>query len=136
MSSGQYHILSYEEIAKGQGIDVNFDAVICNFSLIGKEGVDNLIRAIPGLLNNGGVLYIQTLHYLVCGEKGECKDGWKEGSWDGFGAEFSDPAPWYYRTKESWEQLLGKNGFINIECREPKYSEKEKPVSMLFISEL
>jgi len=136
MSSGTYHICSYEEIAKGQIINSTFDAVICNFSLIGKEDVDGLISTIPRVLNNKGVLYIQTLHYLAFCEEDECEDGWREGSWDGFGSEFKDPAPWYYRTKTSWERLLADSGFVNIECREPGYPGKEIPASMLFISNL
>lgn len=136
MSSGKYNVCSYDEIEKELTIDSKFDAVICNFSLIGKEDVDNLIGTIPKLLNNKGVLYIQTLHHLVCCEEGSSEDGWREGSWDGFGSEFNDPAPWYYRTKASWERLLYENGFANTECREPRYPGKEKPASMLFISEL
>ena len=136
MSSGTYQICSYEDIANEQIIDTKFDAVICNFSLIGKKDVDVLIGAIPGILNNKGALYIQTLHHLVSCEDGVCEDGWKEGSWDGFGPQFNDPAPWYYRTKSSWERLLGENGFVNTECREPGYPGKDKPASMIFISEL
>lgn len=136
ISSGEYRVCSYRELAYDQVIDSKFDTVICNFSLIGKEDVNDLIAAIPKLLNNKGVLLVQTLHPLMYCEEGECEDGWREGSWDGFGSKFRDPAPWYYRTKASWERLLGESGFINIECREPGYPGKEKPVSILFISEV
>ncbi len=136
ISPGTYYVCSYDEIAESQIRDSKFDAVVCNFSLIGKKDVDCLIGTIPRLLNDKGVLYIQTLHPLTYCEKEYSKDGWREGSWDGFGAEFSDPAPWYYRTKTSWERLLGESGFVNIECSEPRCPGKENPVSMLFICEL
>lgn len=136
MSSGKYHVCSYGDLAKEQIIDSKFDAVICNFSLIGKEDVDYLIGAIPQVLNKKGILYIQTLHHLACCEEGNSKDGWREGSWDGFGTEFRDPAPWYYRTKASWKRLLRESGFVITECREPRYPGKEIPASMIFISEL
>ena len=136
LSSGEYHVCSYEKLAKEQILDCKFDAVICNFSLIGKEEVERLICAIPGLLNNKGVLYIQTLHPFMCCDEIECEDAWRVGSWDGFGSEFKDPAPWYYRTKASWERLLGECGFVNIECREPGYPESENLASIIFICKL
>ena len=106
LGGGQFQVCSYEALAGGRLADRHvqldpFDTVICNFSLIGKEAVENLLTALPQYLNLQGSLIIQTLHPLTaCGHQPYC-DGWRPGSWDGFGPEFTDPAPWYFRTIES-----------------------------------
>ncbi|HEX9383386.1 MAG TPA: class I SAM-dependent methyltransferase, partial [Gemmatimonadaceae bacterium] len=93
---GEFRVMSYEDIAVGS-LDVSVDLVVANFSLIGKESVENVIRRAPSLLNSRGSLVIQTLHPVAsCGES--YSDGWRMGSWAGFSEEFSDPAPWYFRT--------------------------------------
>ena len=98
---GEFRVASYEEIAAGS-LDVSVDLVVANFSLIGKESVENVMRRAPSLLKSGGSLVIQTLHPVAsCGDE-SYSDGWRAGSWAGFSEEFSDPAPWYFRTMESW----------------------------------
>ena len=58
----------------------------------------------------GGALIIQTLHPVVAVGDLPYVDGWRQGSWAGFSEDFSDPAPWYFRTTESWVRLLRKSG--------------------------
>lgn len=131
---GEFMISSYEDIAAGR-LDVSVDLVVANFSLIGKESVEGVIRRAPSLLNSGGYLVIQTLHPVAsCGDESYA-DGWRTGSWAGFSEEFSDPAPWYFRTMESWETLLADSGFRILETREPVHPETGKPASVIFIAE-
>ena len=131
---GEFRISSYEDIAAGR-LDVSVDLVVANFSLIGKESVEGVVRRAPSLLNSGGSLVIQTLHPVAsCGDESYA-DGWRTGSWAGFSEEFSDPAPWYFRTMESWESLLADSGFRILEAREPAHPETGKPASVIFIAE-
>ena len=131
---GEFTVASYEEIAAGS-LDVSVDLVVANFSLIGKESVENVIRRAPSLLKSGGSLVIQTLHPVAsCGDE-SYSDGWRAGSWAGFSEEFSDPAPWYFRTRESWEHLLACSGVRILETREPVHPETGKPASVIFIAE-
>ena len=131
---GEFRISSYEDIAAGR-LDVSVDLVVANFSLIGKESVEGVIRRAPSLLNSRGSLVIQTLHPVAsCGDESYA-DGWRTGSWAGFSEEFSDPAPWYFRTMESWEVLLADSGFRILETREPVHPETGKPASVIFIAE-
>ena len=131
---GEFRISSYEDIAAGR-LDVSVDLVVANFSLIGKESVEGVIRRAPSLLNSRGSLVIQTLHPVAsCGDESYA-DGWRTGSWAGFSEEFSDPAPWYFRTMESWEVLLADSGFTILETREPVHPETGKPASVIFIAE-
>ena len=90
---GEFRVASYEAIARGE-LDLTVDVAVANFALIGKDAVDALIRASPSLLRSGGTLIVQTLHPLVATGEQPYEDGWRTGSWAGFSAEFSDPAPW------------------------------------------
>jgi 2-polyprenyl-3-methyl-5-hydroxy-6-metoxy-1,4-benzoquinol methylase len=123
--------LSYEEIAAGR-LDLKTDVVVCNFSLLGKESVDGLLRAMPLLLEPDGSLIVQTLHPLVaCGEL-PYADGWRTGSWAGFGDAFSDAPPWYFRTLQTWLESMWSGGLIVREMREPVHPRTNRPASVIF----
>ena len=131
---GEFRVMSYEEIGAG-ALTAAVDVAICNFSLIGKEAVDGLLHAMPSLLNPGGALVVQTLHpHVACGDA-TYEDGWREGSWSGFSADFSDAPPWYFRTLETWVRTLSESGFRLIEMRESIHPATGKPVSVIFICE-
>jgi 2-polyprenyl-3-methyl-5-hydroxy-6-metoxy-1,4-benzoquinol methylase len=131
---GDFRVASYEEIAFGN-LDVRVDAVIANFSLIGKGSVEGVLSRAPSLLNDNGALIIQTLHPVIaCGDL-PYADGWREGSWTGIGDDFSDPAPWYFRTLESWIELLTRSGFNAPHILEPINPNTGKPASIIFIAE-
>ena len=130
---GEFLIASYEEIAAG-AIDLEVDVAVANFSLIGKEPVELLLRHIPTLLTPHGALIIQTLHPIsACGDH-PYEDGWRAGSWAGFSEDFTDPAPWYFRTLESWVRLLDESGFRIVERREPVDPRSGRAASVIFIA--
>jgi 2-polyprenyl-3-methyl-5-hydroxy-6-metoxy-1,4-benzoquinol methylase len=128
-----YRVMSYEEIAAGRLQD-RFDAVVANFALIGAESVDALIASVPRLLAPNGALVIQTLHPVVANGDLPYKDGWRPGSWAGFNSDFTDPAPWYFRTMESWEKLIGDSGLRLEQRLEPINPGTGKPASVIFIA--
>jgi len=130
---GDFRVASYEDIAAGS-LDVEVDAAIANFSLIGHEAVDNLVAYVPRLLRPNGVLIIQTLHPAMTIGDHPYADGWREGSWAGFSEDFVDPAPWFFRTIESWIRLLRKSGFDLLELREPVHPKTGMPASMIFVA--
>lgn len=131
---GDFRVLSYEEIAAGK-LKVAVDLAVCNFALLGKESVEGVFGAVPSLLNPHGTFVVQTLHpVLACGDL-PYRDGWRAGSWAGFSADFSNPAPWYFRTMESWIKLFVDRGFLLREVREPLHPETRKPASVIFIGE-
>jgi 2-polyprenyl-3-methyl-5-hydroxy-6-metoxy-1,4-benzoquinol methylase len=128
-----FHVQDYASIANRQWRCGPFDAAVCNFSLLGRESVDSLIAALPGYLNDSGYLIIQTLHPVAaCGTQ-PYQDGWREGSWLGFSSDFNNPAPWYFRTLETWTALLQRCGFDILECREPKAGGAVTPASVIWI---
>jgi SAM-dependent methyltransferase len=131
---GEFRVASYEGIAAGE-LDVTVDVAIANFSLIGKDSVDALVAHIPRLLASRGSLIIQTLHPAFSTGDLPYADGWREGSWAGFSADFTDPAPWYFRTLESWVRLLTRSGFRLVELREPLHPKSRMPASLVIVAE-
>ncbi|BFM15935.1 hypothetical protein R50073_21180 [Maricurvus nonylphenolicus] len=126
----RFQLLAYEDFC-AEAFPKAFDVIACNFSLLGKESVERVIQHSIDCLNPGGRLLIQTLHpQATC--DGNYQDGWRPGSWDGFNQQFSDPAPWYFRTRESWLDLLSQTGYTNINVTEPCYPETGLPASILF----
>ncbi len=135
LGRGRFQLCSYEDIAAGRFSAGRFDTIICNFSLLGKDSVEHLLHTLPQYMQPQGQVVIQTLHpVLACGDWPYC-DGWRPGSWEGFGPEFTDPAPWYFRTVESWIRLLRDSGFDILECREPIHPRTGKPASIIFVSQ-
>lgn len=132
---GRFCVCSYEMIGQAELHAGPFDLAVCNFSLIGKEAVESLLTTLPSYLNEHGRVCIQTLHPVVVTGERPYQDGWRSGSWDGFGPEFTDPAPWYFRTVESWLRLLRRSGFDILECREPLHPTTGKPASVIFVGE-
>jgi len=132
---GEFRVASYEEIAAGK-LQVSVDVSVGNFALLGKESVEGIFSATPALLNARGAFIVQTLHPLVaCGDF-PYQDGWREGSWAGFDSAFTDPAPWYFRTLESWIKLFVGSGLRLLEMREPLHPKTRKPASVIFIAEV
>lgn len=130
---GEFRVASYEEIAAGE-LDIRVDAAVANFSLIGKESVEGVVKRAPDLINPGGSMVIQTLHPVVATADEPYIDGWRNGSWTGFSKDFSDPAPWYFRTIESWVKLINGARLNLVEMREPIHPETRKPASLILIA--
>lgn len=129
-----YQAMTYEQIAARE-LELSVDAVVCNFALLGKASVEGVIGATDSLLKPGGHLLVQTLHpRAACGDA-PYEDGWREGSWAGFADDFRDPAPWYFRTLESWRQLFEQHGLRLIEQREPLHPQTRQPASVIFIAQ-
>ncbi|OGT69866.1 MAG: methyltransferase type 12 [Gammaproteobacteria bacterium RIFCSPLOWO2_02_FULL_57_10] len=131
---GDFLVMPYEAISH-ELVEAQFDVAVCNFSLLGKEVVESLFVAVPSLLKPGGVFIVQTLHPVVMNGNSPYVDGWRGGSWAGFSEEFVDPAPWYFRTVESWRTLFFDSGFALREIHEPVNPKTGKPASIIFVGE-
>ncbi|MCA0375424.1 MAG: class I SAM-dependent methyltransferase [Gemmatimonadetes bacterium] len=136
---GDYRVASYEDIADGALTDParladwrgRFDVAVSNFALIGDDAVARMLAAVPALLAPAGHLIIQTLHPVVAGGDAPYVDGWREGSWSGFSDDFTDPAPWYFRTIASWIALVHAAGFQLVALHEPIHPGTGRPASLV-----
>ena len=127
----RFQTLSHQQIGAG-GLKEHFDVVVANFSLLGESSLDELFAALPALLAPEGSLIVQTLHpMLVCAEH-PYEGGWREGSWSGFSPAFRTPAPWFFRTLESWVGLFQRHGLTIRELREPIDPLSGQPASVIF----
>lgn len=134
LGGGDFRVASYEAIAAGALAPMTVDVAVANFALIGGAAVDALVRHAPALLAPGGALVIQTLHPLVACGPAPYVDGWRDGSWDGFGPAFTDPAPWYFRTVATWVALLRDAGLDLARLLEPLHPETGRPASLLLVA--
>jgi SAM-dependent methyltransferase len=132
---GEFRVLSHEAIAAGE-LDVVVDVAVANFALLGHESVDALFGRVPLLLAEGGAFIVQTVHPVTAGGDLPYRDGWRTGSWAGFSGAFSDPAPWYFRTLESWVTLFADSGFRLLEMREPVHPRTQKLASVIFVAKV
>lgn len=133
-AGGSFHAASYEDIIAAGSL-CHTDAVVCNFSLLGKESADDLLSFLSTQMDESAWLIIQTVHpLLACGDHAYT-DGWRLEQWDGFGGEFPTAAPWYFRTLGSWVALLHASGWRTCEMREPLHPVTGRPASAIFIAQ-
>jgi carbohydrate kinase (thermoresistant glucokinase family) len=134
LGGGTFAVCSYADLADGRFEARGFDAAVCNFSLLGEGSVETLCRTLPRYLAPSAHLVIQTLHPVAaCGNQ-PYRDGWRPGSWLGFGPEFSNPAPWYFRSLASWLALLRRCDYQLIDCREPTAPQAAAPSSLIIVA--
>jgi 2-polyprenyl-3-methyl-5-hydroxy-6-metoxy-1,4-benzoquinol methylase len=130
---GHFIVASYEDIYQHKiSFPEPFDAIVINFALIGKESTEQLLASLPSFLTNNGVLFIQTLHPHSRKALNDYTSGWKTGSWDGLGDQFTSPYEWYFRTWEDWLQLLSDSGFGKVTAKEILHPQTDKPLSVIF----
>jgi 2-polyprenyl-3-methyl-5-hydroxy-6-metoxy-1,4-benzoquinol methylase len=131
---GEFYAVSYEDVCLGNFEYPCVDAITFNFSLIGKEAVEEVIKETKRYLSTSGNIFIQTVHPLIATGELPYQDGWRLETWDGFGSQFVEPSPWYFRTLNSWVNLLVSSGFNILECREPINPKTQKPASLILIA--
>lgn len=125
--SGEIHHLTYDEFAARPGPGL-FDVVVCNFALL-HEDIGGLLRACSASLEEKGVVIIQTAHPWAVG--GTYENGWRVETFAGFGPDFREPMPWFFRTLESWVNVIREAGMRVERLREPLHPEGGQPLSLL-----
>lgn len=129
-SGGKFKLLSYEEFEPG-AFDEKFEVIVCNFSMFGKESVENVVARSVEVLTENGTLIVQTLHPNSASPDNNV-DGWRDGNWQSFGGDFVDPAPWYFRTIDSWKALFNSAGFETIVVTETSHPKTGAKMSIIF----
>ena len=129
---GRFNTISQEELANG-AVTERFDVCACNFSLLGGDVVDSLAGKISDCLNPGGAFIVQTLHPCAMLGETDYRDGWREGSWAGIDAPFSDPAPWYFRTLETWVKVFRDAGLGIETLREMIHPDSRQLLSIILV---
>ncbi|WDE03350.1 class I SAM-dependent methyltransferase [Thalassomonas viridans] len=130
---GRFKTLSYEDLSF-ENLNERFDVIVCNFSLLGEQSVNRVFAQMRHLLSDDGAFVVQTLHPVsACGEL-PYRDGWRNGSWQGFSGDFVDPPPWYFRTLPGWLALFTDNALTFPDIIEPKKCNNSVPLSVIFVA--
>jgi 2-polyprenyl-3-methyl-5-hydroxy-6-metoxy-1,4-benzoquinol methylase len=130
---GDFFVASYEDIYLRKILFPKlFYAIVINFALIGKESTEKLLSALSKYLTGSGKLFIQTLHPESRKAINDYETGWKEGSWDGLGEQFTMPYQWYFRIMEDWMLLFEQSGFVEINITNVLHPQTSKPLSVIF----
>ncbi|AKH70131.1 Methyltransferase domain [Spongiibacter sp. IMCC21906] len=131
LGGGEFSTLSYQAFANGDWPSL-VDMLVFNFSLLGEEDSQTVLSAAASLIKPGGCCLVQTLHpaFIDYGENYEA--GWRDGSWAGFGDEFKEAHPWYFRSLSDWFTLFSACGLWVISVKEPRAKASAKPASIIF----
>lgn len=128
---GTFHVCDFASLATAPDlVGGRYDAIVCNFALL-AEDIAPMLRALAGYLTPAGPVIIQTVHPWTARGEGGYEDGWRTETFAGMGAGFVEPMPWYYRTLESWIEVLVRSGFRIDGVREPRHPQTGDPLSLL-----
>lgn len=128
---GEFHAVSYDALAADPSLARGeYDAVVCNFSLL-DEYPGPLLQSLRRVLRPGGALLIQTVHPWTAAGEGPYEDGWRTETFAGFGEGFAAPMPWYYRTLASWTDVIAAAGYDLAGLREPVHPNTGRPASLI-----
>lgn len=133
LGGGDFQTLNYAEVIDDPiAVPGPFDAVVCNFALLGEDVVA-LLRVLRARLARDGRLYIQSLHpFTTAGGEGYV-DGWRVETFAAFGGAFAEAMPWYYRTIGAWLQTLSDAKLVVERCIEPLHPDSDAPMSLLLV---
>lgn len=135
LGGARFEVASYADLETRRAEFGPFDAVACNFALLGED-LGTPLRALGRLLAPDGRLVVQTVHpWTACGEA-PYVDGWRIETFAGFGDEFREPMPWYFRTIESWIGAFVANGYAVERVTEPVDATGSRPLSLLLTASL
>ncbi|MDY6812898.1 MAG: methyltransferase domain-containing protein [Pseudomonadota bacterium] len=129
---GTFHHRDYAAIAAAPtALGGPFEAIVCNFSLLG-EALPALLCSLRRLAAPRGRLLIQTLHPLHLA--GPYRDGWRTEAFQGLDGAMPAPMPWYFRTLGGWVNLLVRAGWTLQALEEPRAAPSAAPASVLFVA--
>lgn len=134
LGGGRFEPFDYTDLAEGDGLPGPFDAIACNFALLGEDIVP-LLRGLRRRLAPGGRLLIQTVHpFSACGDA-PYRDGWRSEDFAAFGdAGFVMAMPWYFRTLGRWLRDLDAAGLELATLGEPTAPDGDRPLSLLLVA--
>lgn len=132
---GVFYTINYTDFTDhSKQVGEQFDAIICNFSIL-SEGIVSLLQTLSTLLSERGVLIIHTLHPFAVTEHERYEDGWRKETFQGMGEGYQAEMPWYFRTMGSWLNDLQHAGLRLLHCKEPIHPLTGKPLSLLLTSQ-
>lgn len=127
---GEFYVGTYSALPD---FGKRFDVIVCNFSLL-EEALNVVIQQFSRLLHQNGTLLIQTVHPSSISDAKT--EGWRVENFAGFGSDFPQPMPWYFRQTDSWLALLTENRFMVNGVLEIVHPTTQQSLSLLIQSTL
>jgi SAM-dependent methyltransferase len=134
LGGGTFEAMIYADLgSRARDLGAPFDAAVCNFSLLDAD-LAPVLEALRSVLGTRGRLVIQTVHPWLAYGGEPYADGWRVETFAGFGADFVEPMPWYFRTLGSWIDAVAAAGFAIERIDEPSDSGGGRPLSLLIVA--
>ncbi|MDQ3328340.1 MAG: class I SAM-dependent methyltransferase [Chloroflexota bacterium] len=132
---GDFHALTYSQLLQmeSEQLGGRFDAVVFNFALL-EESLDAALACAHRFAAENGVMMIQTVHPWTARGELPYEDGWRTERFSSFGGEFREPMPWFFRTLQSWTDVIRGAGFQLKSLREPVHPETGDPLSLIIVA--
>ena len=131
LGGGTFETVAYANVSdRATELGAPFDVAVCNFSLL-EEHLGSVFGALHRILDTRGRLLIQTVHPWIANRDGAYVDGWRTETFADFGADFTEPMPWYFRTLASWIAIVVAAGFNIERVDEPIDAGSGRPLSLL-----
>ncbi|MEM6379343.1 MAG: methyltransferase domain-containing protein [Bacteroidota bacterium] len=132
-----FQVASYEDFMNGQVKLPVFEALVFNFALFQDAETLPLLKSSRPFLQEGGLLFIQTLHPLTILRLGKpYQSQWIEDAWKGLPGNFSHSYSWFARTFAEWVSLFQESPFDLVEVQEPLLADDSGPASVIFVLQL
>ena len=135
----RYEILGYQDLIAGSDdLGGGFDVIAFNYALFDEDAV-SLLGAMKHRLSGDGAIVIQSLHPQAIEQaddevdgKGE-GDAWRIEDFSAFESQGWAPMPWYFRTLDSWRQVVRDAGLNLREWSEPAAGPGLPALSLLMV---
>lgn len=131
--SGQFKVLSYDQfMAAPEQVGSNFDVVVFNFALL-SANIAPVLKAAAAVLNEGGVVIVQTLHPFHVPEGKSYASEWCEEHFSGMGEGYRAAMPWFFRTFGDWLAVVQDAGLTIKKIEEPLHPDTGRPASLILV---
>lgn len=129
---GSFHCLTYDQIiGDNYRLLAKHDLIVINYALYQKDNLIPLLQKLNFLLDDDGVILIQTVHpFFLLKNLGSYKSSWIENAWEGLEGNFKAPHSWYCRTFQDWFTVFKEAGFMTF--IQEVSSKNGEPISVIF----
>jgi 2-polyprenyl-3-methyl-5-hydroxy-6-metoxy-1,4-benzoquinol methylase len=129
---GAFHVLEYKDFTSEKLATLGqFDVIVFNYALFGKEVVEKVLAVLKANLNPEGKIIIQTIHpeHSLVAELTE--PTWLKENWAGLDRDFQKGYDWYFRPLKDWQRLFEILSYRWIQSRDVRHPDTGDYISII-----
>jgi 2-polyprenyl-3-methyl-5-hydroxy-6-metoxy-1,4-benzoquinol methylase len=127
----RYEVLNYDDLLAGQDdLGDGFDVIAFNYALF-DDAAASLLGGLKHRLSPGGAMIIQSLNPGAI--EAAKSDAWRIEGFASFEGRDWTPMPWFFRTVESWRQVIEDAGLTLRKLSEPTAGPEQPALSLLMV---